>query len=160
VCIYVYSVFVLSCVYVAALRRDEHSPKESYSLWIDQETEKWTGPARAIEPFKKENVGADESSRMRGSISWLICLVNHHITGHLMFVLVSTQWVMMCPTIDKPASCEIRAVIHFLHTRKTSSAEIHRELCAAKGENVMSEWKSIRQWCGMFTMKSEVVGHL
>jgi hypothetical protein len=53
----------------------------------------------------QKNVGAGESSRVRGSVTWFICLVKHHITGHLMFVLVSTEWVMMCPTIDKPASC-------------------------------------------------------
>jgi hypothetical protein len=29
----VYSVFVLSCVYVEALRRADHSSKESYRLW-------------------------------------------------------------------------------------------------------------------------------
>jgi hypothetical protein len=59
------------------------------------------------------------------------CLVNQHITGHLMFVLVSTEGDMMCPTIDNPASCEIRAVICFLHARNMSAAEIHSELCAA-----------------------------
>jgi hypothetical protein len=46
------------------------------------------------------------------------CLVNYHITGHMVFVLVSTERVMMCPAIDNPASCEIRAVIRFLHAKK------------------------------------------
>jgi hypothetical protein len=32
VCVSVYSVFVLSCVQVAALRRADHSSKESYRL--------------------------------------------------------------------------------------------------------------------------------
>jgi hypothetical protein len=32
-CVCVYSVFVLSCVQVAALRRADHSSKESYRLW-------------------------------------------------------------------------------------------------------------------------------
>jgi hypothetical protein len=32
VCVCVYSVFVLSCVYVAALRRADHSSKEPYRL--------------------------------------------------------------------------------------------------------------------------------
>jgi hypothetical protein len=32
VCVCVYSVFVLSCVYVAALRRADHSSKESFRL--------------------------------------------------------------------------------------------------------------------------------
>jgi hypothetical protein len=46
------------------------------------------------------------------------CLANHHVTGHLVFVLVSTEWDMMCPAIDNPASCEMRAVIRFF-TLKT-----------------------------------------
>jgi hypothetical protein len=37
---------------------------------------------------------------------------------------------MKCPAIDKPANCEIRAVIRFLHAKNMSPAEIHRELCA------------------------------
>jgi hypothetical protein len=47
---------------------------------------------------------------------------------------------MMCPAIDNPASCKIRAVvIRFLHARNMSVAEIHRELCAAVyGRNVTS----------------------
>jgi hypothetical protein len=45
------------------------------------------------------------------------CLVNHHITGHLVFVLVSTERVMMYLATDNPAICEIHAVIHFLHTQ-------------------------------------------
>jgi hypothetical protein len=28
------------------------------------------------------------------------CLVNHHITGHIVFVLVSTEYVMLCPATD------------------------------------------------------------
>jgi hypothetical protein len=28
-----------------------------------------------------------------------------------------------------PASCKIRAVIHFLHAKNISAAEIHPELC-------------------------------
>jgi hypothetical protein len=38
---------------------------------------------------------------------------------------------MMCPAIDNPASCEILAIIRFLHTKNMSAAEIHRELCAS-----------------------------
>jgi hypothetical protein len=36
----VYSVFVLFCVYVEAFRRADPPSKESYRLWIDEETEK------------------------------------------------------------------------------------------------------------------------
>jgi hypothetical protein len=46
---------------------------------------------------------------------------------------------MMCSAIDNPASCEIRAVIRFLHAKNMSVAEIHRELCAVYGRKVMSE---------------------
>jgi hypothetical protein len=46
---------------------------------------------------------------------------------------------MMCPATDNPSSCEIRAVINFLHGKIVSYAEIHRELCIVYGQNVMSE---------------------
>jgi hypothetical protein len=49
VCICVYSVSVLSYVYAEALRRADHSSKESYRLQIDQETEKRPEPTRAAE---------------------------------------------------------------------------------------------------------------
>jgi hypothetical protein len=68
------------------------------------------------------------------------CLVNHHITGRLVFVLVSTEWVMMCPIIDNPGICEIRAVIRFLRAKNISAMEIHCELSAAVyGQNVISK---------------------
>jgi hypothetical protein len=65
-------------------------------------------------------------------------LVNHHIAGHRVFVLVSAEWVMMFPTIDNFISCEIRAVIHFLHATNISAVEIHSEVCVIYGLNVMS----------------------
>jgi hypothetical protein len=72
----------------------------------------------------------------------------------------------MCSAIDNPASCEIRAVIRFLRTKNMIAAEIHRELCAVYGQNVISEG-TVRQRCRMFidgeqkfTMTSEVIGHL
>jgi hypothetical protein len=43
---------------------------------------------------------------------------------------------MMCPAIDNPATCEIRAVIRFLQAKIMSAAEIHRKLCAPYGQNV------------------------
>jgi hypothetical protein len=49
-------------------------------------------------------------------------LVNHHVTGHLVFVLVSEEGVMVCPTIDNPASYKIRAIIRFLHAKNMSAA--------------------------------------
>jgi hypothetical protein len=73
---------------------------------------------------------------------------------------------MMCPVIDNPVSCEIRAVICFLQTINMSAAEIHRELYAVHCQIGMCEG-TVRQWCRifrdgekMFTMKSEVVGHM
>jgi hypothetical protein len=57
---------------------------------------------------------------------------------------------MMCPAIDNPSSCEIRAVNRFLHAKNVSAAEIHSELCAAVyGQNVMCEG-TVGQWCRMF----------
>jgi hypothetical protein len=46
---------------------------------------------------------------------------------------------MMCPAIDNPASCETRAVIHFLHAKNMSAVEIRRELLGVYGPNVMSD---------------------
>jgi hypothetical protein len=46
---------------------------------------------------------------------------------------------MMCLAIDNPTSCEIRAVVRFFHSKNTSASEIHHELCAIYGRNVMSE---------------------
>jgi hypothetical protein len=48
VCVCVYSVFVLSCVSVATLRRTDHSFKESYRLWktitgLNKRPGPWTG---------------------------------------------------------------------------------------------------------------------
>jgi hypothetical protein len=54
--------------------------------------------------------------------------------------------------IDNPASCEISAVICFLHAKNVSAAEIRRKLCAAVyGPNVLviSEG-TVRQWFRIF----------
>jgi hypothetical protein len=57
---------------------------------------------------------------------------------------------MMFPAIDNPASCEISALICFLHAKIMSAAEIHSELCAAVYcQNVMSEG-TVRQRCSIF----------
>jgi hypothetical protein len=57
---------------------------------------------------------------------------------------------MMCPATDNPASCKIRAVIHFLHAKNMSAAEIHLELCAAAyDQHIMSEG-IVSPWCRMF----------
>jgi hypothetical protein len=51
--------------------------------------------------------------------------------------------------IDNPASFKIHAVIHFLHAKNMSAAEIRRELFSVYGQNVMSKG-TVRQWCRMF----------
>jgi transposase len=48
-----------------------------------------------------------------------------------------------------PASCEVRAVICFLHAEGQSAAEIHRRLCRVYGDNVMSD-SCVREWCRKF----------
>jgi hypothetical protein len=72
---------------------------------------------------------------------------------------------MTCPAIDNPASCEISAICS-LRAKNMCAAEIYRELCAVYGLNVTSKG-TVRQCVEcfkmgeqMFTMKSEVVGHL
>jgi hypothetical protein len=45
----------------------------------------------------------------------------------------------MCSAIDNPASCEIRALIRFLHAKNMSAAEIHRELCAVYGQHIIRD---------------------
>jgi hypothetical protein len=58
----------------------------------------------------------------------------------------------MCPAIDNPDSCEIRNVISFLHAKKKSAAEIHRELSPVFGQNLISEGtveESCRMLCRM-----------
>jgi hypothetical protein len=68
------------------------------------------------------------------------CFANLHITGHLVFVLVSTKWVMMCPAIDNSIICIVCAIVCFLYAKNMSAVEIHHELCmAVYSWNVMSE---------------------
>jgi hypothetical protein len=55
----------------------------------------------------------------------------------------------MCPAIENPISCEIRAVIRFLHAKIISVAEINCEKCAVYDQNIMSEG-TVRQWRRMF----------
>jgi hypothetical protein len=52
----------------------------------------------------------------------------------------------MCPAIDNPSSCEMRALICSLQPENTSVAEIRRELCAAVyGHSIMGEGTE-KQW--------------
>lgn len=53
-------------------------------------------------------------------------------------------------SIADPAKCEIRAVIRFLHAKKVSPIEIHRQLKEVYGDNCMSV-QHVRKWCREFT---------
>jgi hypothetical protein len=53
------------------------------------------------------------------------------------------------PCVDNPTSCEIRALIRFLHIKNMSAVEMYHELCVVEGQNVMIE-ETVRQWCRMF----------
>ena len=48
--------------------------------------------------------------------------------------------------IAAPTSCEVQAVICFLHAEGQSVAEIHCRLCCVYGDNVMSD-SCVREWC-------------
>jgi transposase len=54
----------------------------------------------------------------------------------------------MDTTIAAPVSCEVRAVISFLHAGR-NAAEIHCRLCRVYGGNVMSD-SCVREWCRKF----------
>ncbi|KAJ4445411.1 hypothetical protein ANN_07216 [Periplaneta americana] len=56
----------------------------------------------------------------------------------------------MKKTISNPESCEVRAVIRFLHAKSLNAAEIHRQLCVVYGPNVMSQRK-VSSWCKQFS---------
>lgn len=55
----------------------------------------------------------------------------------------------MSAAIENPAKCEVRSVIRFLCAKNHSAAEIHRELCAVYGPNIMSEGV-VREWVRFF----------
>jgi RNase P/RNase MRP subunit POP5 len=50
--------------------------------------------------------------------------------------------------IVSPASCEVRAVIRFLHGGQ-SAAEIHRRFRRVYGDNVTGD-SCVREWCRKF----------
>lgn len=57
------------------------------------------------------------------------CPLNHHITRHIVFVLVSTE-LLVYPVIRNPASYEIRVVILLANTGSKTASEIHCYLYA------------------------------
>jgi hypothetical protein len=48
--------------------------------------------------------------------------------------------------IVAPTSCEVHAVIHFLHTEGQTVAGIHCQLCHVYGDNFISD-SCVREWC-------------
>jgi hypothetical protein len=48
-----------------------------------------------------------------------------------------------------PVSCEVCAVIRFLHAEGQSAAEIDCRLCHVYSDNVMSD-SYVREWCRKF----------
>ena len=55
----------------------------------------------------------------------------------------------MDTVITAPASCEVRAVIRFLHIEGQSAADIHHRLCHVYDDNAMSDC-CVREWCRKF----------
>jgi hypothetical protein len=51
--------------------------------------------------------------------------------------------------IAAPASCEVCAVIRFLHAAGQSAAKIHRRVCRVYADNVMNG-SCVREWCRKF----------
>jgi cytochrome c-type biogenesis protein CcmH/NrfF len=47
------------------------------------------------------------------------------------------------------ASCEVRAVIRFLHAEGQSAAKILHRLCRVYGDTIMSD-SCVREWCRKF----------
>ncbi|GBL96704.1 hypothetical protein AVEN_111844-1 [Araneus ventricosus] len=52
-------------------------------------------------------------------------------------------------SIENPADCEKRSVIHLLNAKHEKMAEIHRQLSEVYGENIMSEGM-VRKWVRAF----------
>jgi hypothetical protein len=62
----------------------------------------------------------------------------------------------MFKTIEQPADCEIRSVIHFLNARNVKPADIHRQIYEVYGENAMSDGM-VRKWVRQFNEGREIV---
>lgn len=55
----------------------------------------------------------------------------------------------MAPPIESPADCEVRSVIRFLSAKGLKAIDIHREICAIYGPNIMSDGM-VRKWVRAF----------
>ncbi|GBN81910.1 hypothetical protein AVEN_126618-1 [Araneus ventricosus] len=62
----------------------------------------------------------------------------------------------MFKTIDRPASCEIRAVIRFLNARNIRPCEIYSQISETYEEDAMIEGM-VRKWVRMFSEGRENV---
>jgi hypothetical protein len=80
-CVYV---FVLSWVYVQALRRTDHSSKRSYHQYNDHETEKSEAMAQggALEPVKKISVTSKHGRRITPLLLCVSCLYEWVVINH------------------------------------------------------------------------------
>lgn len=56
---------------------------------------------------------------------------------------------MMAPPIEKWSKVEVRAVIRFLHAKGLKPCEIHSEIQAIYGENVLGH-SQVYHWCTLF----------
>jgi hypothetical protein len=54
-------------------------------------------------------------------------------------VFASSCVFTMFKKIEKPATCEMWSVIHFLDARNMKLADIHHQLCEVYGEHAMSD---------------------
>jgi hypothetical protein len=84
VCVCVYSVFVLSCVQVAALRRADHSPKESYH-YKGLQSHWW---------MKKWNMFRSAEIIIRRSTDTCICMSS--LNGSILFLYLYDQGFDSC----------------------------------------------------------------
>lgn len=55
----------------------------------------------------------------------------------------------MAARIESPADCEVRSVIRFLSAKGLKAIDIHREICAVYGQNIMSDGM-VRKWIRAF----------
>jgi hypothetical protein len=78
-----------------------------------------------------------------------ICRQSNHVDASLCVF-------KMFKKIEKPATCEMRSVIHFLNARNMKPAAIHHQLCEVYREHAMSD-SMVRRWVRYFNEERENV---
>ena len=81
--------------------------------------------------------------------TYISCLRTDVITIWFFLVYVVYWLFKMPPIIVSPADCEVRAVIRFLSAKGLKPIDIHREICAVYGQNIMSDGM-VRKWVKAF----------